>query len=364
MQLACLRSSLLLIALSSTSFAQKPSPDWQDIYARVRPSIPFIFSNGGLCSGALISPTLILTAKHCVENVRPVWVSWVERPAAWESASLVHLDEDLDFAILELKRPSTKTPLVLRPSGALAVGETAATVGHPTSGASGKNPPFDLERTHVFSAGHVSQFTGDEVIVDFSISPGNSGGPVLDSEGRVIGVVSRKLIQQFVGHIGYAVSQEPVHRALARIARGDARVPSAWDAPHGFGLAVQFNWDRYQKTLPGARSSYRTGFDFRYTMADRWVLNYSNSFGLNGMKFQSYGLGHRFYGESRNKVPGTLTLSLEALEYEPKDVRTRNYFAHAYHAALGSPVSPLSLRFSWIRAAGSSYFGFGLILGD
>jgi len=346
------------IASSNTRF------DWNEIYSQTRAAIPYIYSNGGLCSGALIRADLVLTAKHCVEDMRPVWVSWPDAPASWDEARVIHVADNLDFAILKLLKPQARTPLVLRESGSVQVGENAATIGHPTSGRSNTSPPFDLERTHLFSGGHVSKFIGDELIVDFSLSPGNSGGPVLDAEGRVIGVISRKLIQQFVGDIGYAVSHEPVHRALARLDAGQVSASSAWDAPHSFGLHLQLLWDGYQKTLPGTHSRYRTGFDFRYTLSDRLLFNYATSFGLNKMNFQSYGMGYRFYGEAENKVPATATVALEALEYKPRSVGARRYFGHAYHLMLGSPVSPLSLRFSWIKAYGGSHFGFGVILGN
>lgn len=344
--------------------ADSPVGDWKTLYAQAKPSIPFVYSAGGLCSGALVAPDIVLTARHCVESLRPVWISWPEMPAVWEEARPVHIDDKLDFALLRLNKASTRTPLVMRPAGPLSVGESAATIGHPTSSENAEEPPFDLERSHVFSAGYISKFTGKEVIVDFSLSPGNSGGPVIDSQGRVMGVVSRKLIQQFVGNIGYAVAHEPVNAALKKVEGGHDAQFSPWDAPHDFALHIQFLWDHYQKSLPSMTSSYRTGFDFRYTIADRAVLNYSNSFGLNHMNFQSYGLGYRFYGEANNKVPATATLSLEALEYRPRESGTSRFYGEAYHLAFGSPVSPLTLRLSWIRAAGNSYFGLGLILGN
>ncbi len=334
--------------------------------ATVRPAVPFVYSNGGLCSGALIEDRLVVTAKHCIEDMRPAWVSWPEKPDSWTQATVVYMDSSLDFALLELPQsPLNRKPIPLRAKGPLEAGTAAATLGHPTMGGLFGSPPFALERTHLFSAGHVSKDTGTELIVDFSISPGNSGGPVFDREGRLIGIVSRKLIQQFVGQIGYAVSFRPIQAIVElRKAQLFTSEPTAWDAPHAFNVHLQFLWDRYQLQLPGIQSSYRTGFDFRYVISDRWVINYSTSFGLNGVRFQSYGLGYRAYSEGLNKVPFRTTLSLEALRYVPRASLQTEKHAHAYNVTLGSPISPLSLKLSWISAYQSSYWGLGLILGN
>jgi S1-C subfamily serine protease len=138
-------------------------------------------------------------------------------------ARIVGRDPSTDLALLRVDPRETPglAPLPLGRSGGVRVGDTAIAVGN----------PFGLQRTltvGVVSATDRSIDAPDgfpiegAVQTDAAINPGNSGGPLLDGEGRVIGV----LAQSEAAGISYAVPVDTLRRVLPQL-RGAGRVERA-----------------------------------------------------------------------------------------------------------------------------------------
>jgi S1-C subfamily serine protease len=131
----------------------------------------------------------VVTNYHVVEGASKVEVgfSGTEMPA-----TVVGTDPSTDIAVLRIKRVEGRAlrPLDLGNSDSVTVGDAVVAIGN----------PFGLERT--VTAGIVSamqreitapnDFAIDEVIqTDAAINHGNSGGPLLNADGKVIGVNSQ-----------------------------------------------------------------------------------------------------------------------------------------------------------------------------
>jgi S1-C subfamily serine protease len=168
-------------------------------------------------SGILIDGNgTILTNYHVVENAVKVQVSFEEKGQNVE-AKVVGKDPSNDLAVLRIPTDGlTLHPLPLGDSSKVQVGDPVLAIGN----------PFDLQRT--LTTGVISAlqrhleapngFTIDNVLqTDAPINPGNSGGPLLDAQGRVIGINSQIETGGASGGnvgIGFAV---PINTAKAEI---------------------------------------------------------------------------------------------------------------------------------------------------
>lgn len=130
----------------------------------------------------------ILTNYHVIENSNSVKVTMYD--GASYDATIVGYDESNDIAVLKIDATGL-TPVVLGDSDELNVGDSVVAIGNPlgeltfslTSGAVSA-----LNREVTLS----SNVTMDLIQTDCAINSGNSGGPLFNSHGEVIGIVSAK----------------------------------------------------------------------------------------------------------------------------------------------------------------------------
>jgi S1-C subfamily serine protease len=129
----------------------------------------------------------ILTNYHVVEDANKVWVTLPGGKDPYEG-ELVGEDPDNDIAVLKINAPADELfPVPIGTSDNLRVGQRVYTVGN----------PFGLEGT--LTTGIISNLnrtlpsrTGRDmksiIQTDAAMNPGNSGGPLLDTSGRMIGM--------------------------------------------------------------------------------------------------------------------------------------------------------------------------------
>jgi S1-C subfamily serine protease len=160
----------------------------------------------------------ILTNAHVVASSTDVRVSFSDHRTV--TARVIGKDPDTDLAVLAVTlKGELLHPLELGDSAAVRVGDPTVAIGN----------PFGLERT--LTTGVVSAlqrritapsgFAIEDVIqTDAALNPGNSGGPLLDATGRVIGVNSQIATGDggsgSVG-IGFAVPASTVRRVLPEL---------------------------------------------------------------------------------------------------------------------------------------------------
>jgi S1-C subfamily serine protease len=170
----------------------------------------------------------IVTNQHVVNGASTVYVSFADGTKA--RARVLAEDPLLDLAVIRVDVPArVLRPLPLGSSDRLRLGDPLVAIGN----------PFGLDRS--VSVGVVSGlrrqiqapngFTlSNAVQTDAAINHGNSGGPLIDGRGRVIGVnaqIAESGVNANVG-VGFAIAiNASVKRAIASMAQGKA-VTHAW----------------------------------------------------------------------------------------------------------------------------------------
>jgi len=141
----------------------------------------------GLGSGVIVNADgEILTSLHVVEGASDITVSFAdgtESPAAVTAS-----DPDHDIAVLTPARlPEVVVPAVL--GGGARVGDEAFAVGHPLGlvGSLSAGVISGLDRSFPLANGRT---LAGMIQFDAAVNPGNSGGPLLNRNGQVIGIVT------------------------------------------------------------------------------------------------------------------------------------------------------------------------------
>src|SRR6478736_3056171 len=181
-------------------------------------------SGKGLGSGILIDEAgTIVTNAHVVAGAAKITVTLHDGTRL--PAKLIGSDQQTDVALLQVTLPKGQhVPAHLGDSDKLEIGQKVLAIGH----------PFGLG--YAFSTGIVSGFgrlleTKEEMFQERVIqtttpfNPGNSGGPLVDSEDRVVGINSAILLG--AQNIGFAIPINTVKSVLPELRR-NGRVIRPW----------------------------------------------------------------------------------------------------------------------------------------
>jgi len=203
--------------------ATPPPAHSERVYQIIRPSLALIQTHTrdaggedehGLGSGVVINDRgNVLTALHVVTNAAGITVTFAD--GTHSSAQIVAQYPENDTALLEASQlPVQVVPATIGSPQAMQVGDEAFAVGN----------PFGLYAS--MSAGVISGFDRSFhppsstltlrglIQIDAAVNPGNSGGPLLNRDGEVIGIVeglANPTDEDFFVGIGFAV---PIGAAL------------------------------------------------------------------------------------------------------------------------------------------------------
>ena len=135
-------------------------------------------------SGFFVSPTHIVTNFHVIAGATHVKAKLVDVPKKYPIEGLVAIDPKNDLALLQVQITGIK-PLLLGDSDKVRIGEQVYVVGNPK----GQEGTFS---NRIIS--HIPKGSKKCFQITNTISPVSSGGPALNSEGKVIGVTFMTII--------------------------------------------------------------------------------------------------------------------------------------------------------------------------
>lgn len=167
-----------------------------------------------LGSGVVIDRTgIVLTSYHVVREAQRLSATVPGRGAV--AAELVTFDEDVDLALLRLEtRRDGYAALKIANVSGLSAGETVLALGSPLGLDTSVSVGVVSALGRALSGSAVSYRHSDLIQTDAAIHPGNSGGPLVNLKGEVVGI-NTAAVPAFAG-IGFAV---PAERARALVAK-------------------------------------------------------------------------------------------------------------------------------------------------
>ncbi len=174
---------------------------------------PSTYETTSLGSGFIIEGGHIVTNHHVIDDAKEIKVVFNDGDEV--KAEIVGSDETYDIAVLKVKTDKALTPVKLGDSSKIRIGEEVIAIGTPSG----------IEFAGTLTYGVVSglnrkiEITDDYgkvlrtmylIQTDATLNPGNSGGPLFNMKGEVVGVNNMKLISSYEG-IGFSI---PINGAM------------------------------------------------------------------------------------------------------------------------------------------------------
>ena len=221
------------IRFPSTATPQPPPTNFSDVFAEYVHSVFRIETSSGMGTGWLLEPGLILTNQHVVEGSTIVSVR--QNQQSLFTARVRAVDKPRDIALLSFDVSQTFLDPMAKPlpTGVAYLSDIASSMM--AMGYSGELTPLE-DGTIGPATANIGVLSGivnftfydvDNLVIDAAVDPGDSGGPVLNLAGEVVGMTRAALAytgsgQRVVGTF-YAVDWREIRDALPNLKRGISR---------------------------------------------------------------------------------------------------------------------------------------------
>jgi len=186
----------------NATFMGQFSSDARSLADALRQSVVEIRSAHGSGTGIVWGAGLIVTNAHCAPGGAPLRVE--ANGKSWNAEVVAHA-RDHDLALVA-GASIVGPPLALRDASTLRIGELVFAYGHPL----GISDSLAMGAIHGI-ARHPRSGDARFIVADVRLAPGNSGGPLVDADGRLVGINS-----MVVNGLGVAIPALAVQRFIER----------------------------------------------------------------------------------------------------------------------------------------------------
>lgn len=191
--------------------AQGRDKELPEIYKKASPAVVLIETPDGSGSGAIIDANgLIVTNAHVVEGFSRVRVTLRDGRKLMGEVVASGNSNCVDLALVRVANQSKLPTIKLAAANSTEIGMSVVTIGNP------------LDTTSTLTSGSVSnlKLPLGQVITDVRLNPGNSGGPLLDRQGQLVGVIQGGYRAEHGDGLNVAVSVEQVRALVQGIKQG------------------------------------------------------------------------------------------------------------------------------------------------
>lgn len=170
----------------------------------------------------------IITNNHVVDGSQKITVTFLDGTSY--HAKVVGTDPFTDLAVISVDvNPSLLHPLPLGDSSNLRVGDQVAAIGNPFGLSGSMTSGIVSQLGRLLSTPGTASFSIPDVIqIDAAVNPGNSGGPLLNMKGQVVGVTTaiQSATGEFAG-IGFAVPSNTISK-IVPVLISDGKYKHPW----------------------------------------------------------------------------------------------------------------------------------------
>lgn len=200
----------------------------QEVYAKVNPSVVTVVSEqadgASIGTGVIMtSDGYIITNAHVISGGKSCWVA-LDTGVTYD-VKLVGYDEEEDLAVLKADPQNPLPAAEFGNSDLVQVGDTAYAIGN----------PLGVELRGTFTDGLISALDRDVDVdgrtmtliqTNAALNSGNSGGPLINQYGQVVGINTIKMMSEFsnIEGLGFAIPTQAIRRVVNQLLT-DGEIP-------------------------------------------------------------------------------------------------------------------------------------------
>ena len=204
-------------AVSSQISSITPGVAADKIYSKVSPSIVQITDGTYTYGAGFIYDTSghVITAAHVIDGLKNISV--ILSDGTISPATVVGSALHSDVAVLKLTVSTSLPPVTMAADNNVIAGDTVLAVGHPFNFVNSLSTGV-VSQIHRFvniGGDSTEHWLADLIQFDAATNPGNSGGPLFDQNGNVVGMVDAGIVAIYGSGINFAVSSSRINKVVS-----------------------------------------------------------------------------------------------------------------------------------------------------